>query len=372
MQLVMFGMGTQMSLRDLAGLGHMTYGVIIGVVLQFTIMPLVGYALAVGFGFPPEIAAGIVLIGSCSSGLASNVMSYLAKANLTLSVTLTAVGTLTAPLTTPLWMKLLAGRMVPVDFVGMMLDIIKLVIVPIGAALLHDYLKHASPRGRRIVLIAAAAGVVWLVALAAGGWNCAAAHMERQRARSVRADRLSVGRGDRRRRVSLPGAAVSGAGAQHAARFDVRHHLLHRRHHRRRSRRPARNGLAAAHRVDPAQPGRPDARLLAQPRVRSRRNVRANGRARSRIPKRRHGVGPGRQDGNARHRRPRAGRVQPVAEFRRLDPGQLLAPPCRRRIETTTLDDGSHASRLRSDLEQDPCKSAAPAIPSSAPSDRGR
>ena len=113
-------------------------------------MPLVGYGLAVGFGFPPEIAAGIVLIGSCSSGLASNVMSYLAKANLTLSVTLTAVGTLTAPLTTPLWMKLLAGRMVPVDFVGMMLDIIKLVIVPIGAALLHDYLKHASPRGRRI------------------------------------------------------------------------------------------------------------------------------------------------------------------------------------------------------------------------------
>ena len=177
MQIVMFGMGTQMSLRDLAALGHMTYGVVIGVVLQFTIMPLVGYGLAVGFGFPPEIAAGIVLIGSCSSGLASNVMSYLAKANLTLSVTLTAVGTLTAPLTTPLWMKLLAGRMVPVDFVGMMLDIIKLVIVPIGAALLHDYLKHASPRGWRIVLALAAVGVVWLAALALGGWDVASTRM---------------------------------------------------------------------------------------------------------------------------------------------------------------------------------------------------
>jgi BASS family bile acid:Na+ symporter len=174
MQLVMFGMGTQMSLRDFAGLGHLTYGVVIGVVLQFTIMPLAGYALAVGFGFPPEIAAGIVLIGSCSSGLASNVMSYLAKANLALSVTLTAIGTLTAPLTTPLWMKLLAGRMVPVDFVAMMLDIIKLVIVPIGAALLHDYLKHASFRGRRVVLAAAAAGVLFLIALAAGGWDYAA------------------------------------------------------------------------------------------------------------------------------------------------------------------------------------------------------
>jgi BASS family bile acid:Na+ symporter len=175
MQIVMFGMGTQLSLRDFAGLGHLTYGVIIGVVLQFTIMPLIGYALAVGFGFPPEIAAGIVLIGSCSSGLASNVMTYLAKANLTLSVTLTAVGTLTAPVTTPLWMRLLAGRWVPVDFVDMMLTIIKLVIVPIGAALLHDYLKYASRRGRWIVLATAAVGIAWLAALAAGGWNAAAA-----------------------------------------------------------------------------------------------------------------------------------------------------------------------------------------------------
>jgi BASS family bile acid:Na+ symporter len=177
MQIVMFGMGTQMRLSDLATLGRMSYGVAIGVILQFSIMPIVGYGLAVGFGFPPEIAAGIVLIGSCSSGLASNVMSYLANANLTLSVTLTAIGTLTAPLTTPLWMKLLAGRMVPIDFVGMMLDIIKLVIVPIGAALLHDYLKHASPRGRRIVLSLAAIGVVWLAAIAAGAWDAASAHL---------------------------------------------------------------------------------------------------------------------------------------------------------------------------------------------------
>jgi BASS family bile acid:Na+ symporter len=173
MQIVMFGMGTQMKLSDLAGLGHMTHGVVIGVVLQFTIMPIVGYGLAVGFGFPPEIAAGIVLIGSCSSGLASNVMSYLAKANLTLSITLTAIGTLTAPLTTPFWMKLLAGRMVPVDFVDMMLTIIKLVIVPIGAALLHDYLKHASRRGWRTVIILAGIGAVWLTVLALGGWEAA-------------------------------------------------------------------------------------------------------------------------------------------------------------------------------------------------------
>jgi BASS family bile acid:Na+ symporter len=103
-------------------------------------------------------------------------MTYLAKANLTLSVTLTAIGTLTAPLTTPLWMRLLAGQWVPVDFVGMMLNIVKLVIVPIGAALLHDYLKHATWRGRWFVLGTAAAGALWLTTLAAGGWSLASAH----------------------------------------------------------------------------------------------------------------------------------------------------------------------------------------------------
>jgi BASS family bile acid:Na+ symporter len=170
MQLVMFGMGTQMSLRDLAGVLRMPFAVFIGVTLQFTVMPLVGFALAKGFGFPPEIAAGVVLIGSCSSGLASNVMSFIARANLPLSVTLTTVATLLAPLMTPLWMKVLASEMVPVDFVAMMLEIVKLVIVPIGAAMLADYLVHASTRGRRSVyaLAAVAAGLLVAGALGAG------------------------------------------------------------------------------------------------------------------------------------------------------------------------------------------------------------
>ncbi len=176
-QAVMFGMGTQMSLRDFAGLGRMSYGVLIGLILQFSVMPLVGYSLAKLFGFSPEIAAGMILIGACSSGLASNVMTYIANANLVLSVALTSVGTLLAPIMTPLWMKLLAGDMVPVSFVKMMLEIVKLVIVPIGAALLHDYLKHASTRGRRIVWAAAGVAALWLLFIAVGGWNYLAAHI---------------------------------------------------------------------------------------------------------------------------------------------------------------------------------------------------
>src|ERR1700723_724064 len=169
-QLVMFGMGTQMSLRDFAGVLQSPRGVLVGVACRFTVMPLVGWALIKLFHFEPEIAAGVILIGSCSSGLASNVMAYLAKSNLALSVTITAVTTVLAVFLTPLWMKLLAGTLVEVKLVNMMLEIIKIVLVPIGAAMLHDYLKFASPRGRKIVLGVAILGAVWIGFLAFGGW----------------------------------------------------------------------------------------------------------------------------------------------------------------------------------------------------------
>ena len=170
-QTVMFGMGTQMSLRDFTGVAKSPRGVLVGIVCHFSVMPLVGLALTKIFHFEPEIAAGIILIGSCSSGLASNVMAYIAKSNLALSVTVTAITTMIAPLMTPLWMKLLAGTLVEVSFFKMMMEIIKIVLVPIGAALLHDYLKHAPARGRRLTLTIAAFGAIWLGFLALGGWR---------------------------------------------------------------------------------------------------------------------------------------------------------------------------------------------------------
>jgi bile acid:Na+ symporter, BASS family len=176
-QLVMFGMGTQMSLRDFAGVVRNPRGVLVGIICHFSVMPMVGLALTKIFHFQPEIAAGIILIGSCSSGLASNVMAYLANANLALSVTVTAITTLVAPLMTPLWMKLLAGTLVDVSFVSLMLEIVKIVIVPIGAALLHDYLKHASSRGVRRVIRVLIMSLVWLAFVALGGWTWLARHM---------------------------------------------------------------------------------------------------------------------------------------------------------------------------------------------------
>lgn len=142
--LIMFGMGTSMSFHDFAGVIKMPRGVFIGVVSHFVIMPLLGFTLASISNFPPEIAAGIVLIGCSPNGMASNVISYLAKANLALSVTITAVSTMLAPFVTPLLMKLLAGAFVEIHTADMMFEIFQMVIIPIGAGLLFNHFLHGK------------------------------------------------------------------------------------------------------------------------------------------------------------------------------------------------------------------------------------
>ena len=144
LQLIMFGMGTALSVSDFRGVVKMPKGVGVGLLCQFTIMPLVGFGIAKAFGFPPEIAAGIILVGAAPSGLASNVMSYLAKANLALSITLTAVATLLAPVMTPIWMKMLAGQFIPIDFWAMMWSIVKIVILPVAGGLLFNHFFHGK------------------------------------------------------------------------------------------------------------------------------------------------------------------------------------------------------------------------------------
>ena len=170
-QLVMFGMGIQMSWKDFSGIAQTGKGVAIGLLCHFSVMPLMGWLLTKLFHFEPEIAAGIILIGSCSSGLASNVMVYLARANLVLSVIVTAMATMAAPFLTPLLMKLLAGTLIKIDFVNMMMEIIKIVIVPIFAALLHDYLKTATKEGKKIIHVVLIIAIVWLLLLPLGSWT---------------------------------------------------------------------------------------------------------------------------------------------------------------------------------------------------------
>ena len=138
LQIIMFGMGSQMSLNDFTGVIKMPKGVIIGVGSHYLIMPLVAFSISRIFNFPPEIAAGIILIGCVPSGLASNVMSYIAHANLALAVTIGAISTLLSPLVTPLLMKLIGGQYVAVNFWSMMLDILNMIILPIVAGFIFN------------------------------------------------------------------------------------------------------------------------------------------------------------------------------------------------------------------------------------------
>ena len=132
-QVIMFGMGTTLTFGDFVRVAKCPWAVATGVFLQFLIMPFVGFLLAKSFGFSGELAAGCVLIGSVAGGTASNVIAYLAKANVALSVTMTCCSTLLSPLVTPLMMKLLAGRFIEIDVWAMVMSILEVVLVPVAA-----------------------------------------------------------------------------------------------------------------------------------------------------------------------------------------------------------------------------------------------
>jgi bile acid:Na+ symporter, BASS family len=131
-QIIMFGMGTTMSIADFNLVLKTPKAVLIGLICQFTIMPFLGYFLANTFGFEGEIAAGIILIGCSPSGLASNVMAFIAKANVALSITITTLATLMAPFITPMLMKLLAKQYIEIELITMMWDVSKMVFLPIA------------------------------------------------------------------------------------------------------------------------------------------------------------------------------------------------------------------------------------------------
>ena len=133
---VMIGMGLTLNLQDFRIVFSRPKDVIIGCLAQFTVMPLVAWGLAQAFQLDEALALGVVLVGCCPGGTASNVITYLAKGDLALSVGMTGVSTLLSPFLTPTLTWALAGKSVNVDVVGMLLSILWVVILPIVAGLL--------------------------------------------------------------------------------------------------------------------------------------------------------------------------------------------------------------------------------------------
>lgn len=145
--LIMFGMGMTLEGKDFKVLLQHPKEMLVGVMAQFTVMPFVAWLLVKLFSLPPDLAIGVILVGCCPGGTASNVITYLAKGNLALSVGMTATTTLLAPLLTPLLVWLLAGTLAPVDTVGMLLSIVYVVIAPIICGILcRKYLPRFTSR----------------------------------------------------------------------------------------------------------------------------------------------------------------------------------------------------------------------------------
>ena len=133
--IIMFGMGLTLTPPDFALVARRPLPVLVGVVAQFVIMPTLAWVLAKAFQLDPMLAAGVILVGCAPGGTSSNVISYLAKGDVALSVTMTSISTLLAPLMTPLLTSWLAGQYMPVDAGAMTMSIVKMVLVPVVGGL---------------------------------------------------------------------------------------------------------------------------------------------------------------------------------------------------------------------------------------------
>ena len=132
-QMIMFGMGTTLGIKDFAHVVKAPWAVALGAFLQFTVKPLAGVVIARMLGLDGEIAAGVILIGSVAGGAASNVIAYIAKANVALSVTMTCCSTLLSPFVTPFLMQRLAGQYIAIEPLPMMIAMLKIVLLPVIA-----------------------------------------------------------------------------------------------------------------------------------------------------------------------------------------------------------------------------------------------
>ncbi|WP_274572382.1 bile acid:sodium symporter family protein [Neisseria leonii] len=166
---IMFGMGLTLSPADFNIISRRPKAVIIGVAAQFVIMPLTAYALAVLFRLPPEIAVGVILVGSCPGGTASNVITYLARGNVALSVAVTSVSTLLAPVLTPAVFYLLANQWLDIPASAMFWSIVKMVLLPIllGVAA-HTFFRRQTEAAENILPLVSVTAIVLIIGAVVG------------------------------------------------------------------------------------------------------------------------------------------------------------------------------------------------------------
>jgi bile acid:Na+ symporter, BASS family len=164
--IVMFGMGLTLSTEDFRDVFRRPKDVAIGVVGHYLIMPGIAYVLAVALRLPPEIAVGVILVGCCPSGTASNVMTFLARGDVALGVSIGAVSTLIAPFATPALVSLLAGAWMRINTASLFMDIVQVVILPIALGIVAKTLfrRQAAASAKALPLVSTVA-IVLIIAI---------------------------------------------------------------------------------------------------------------------------------------------------------------------------------------------------------------
>lgn len=162
---IMFGMGLTLKTEDFREVARRPLRVLIGVLAQFLIMPGLAWLLCQVLRLPPEVAVGVILVGCCPGGTASNVMTWFARGDLALSVAITAVTTLLAPLVTPALIWLLASAWLPVQFGALFMSILQVVLLPIALGLIAQRLLGV--RVRHLVEVLPLVSVVSIVLIVA-------------------------------------------------------------------------------------------------------------------------------------------------------------------------------------------------------------
>ena len=162
---IMLGMGLSMSLDDFRLVLTRPKDVFYGVFFRYLIMPVVGFGVAKLLGLPPALAAGMVLLGACPSGTGSNVMTYIAKGDTALSITVSSVNTILAPILTPYLFLALAGTMIPIEPGVLFLDIVKIVLIPVAAGVaLHMMAPRLVDRLTKVVPAISVSFIIAIIA----------------------------------------------------------------------------------------------------------------------------------------------------------------------------------------------------------------
>ncbi len=162
--IVMFGMGMTLKISDFKLVLKRPKDVFIGALAQFTIMPFLAWSLAHIFGLPADLAAGVILVGTCPGGTSSNVMTYLAKGDVALSVSITMTTTILAPIVTPILTWWLAGAWIEISLTAMMISILKMVVVPIVLGIIINSLFRSTvEKGIKVLPLISVVSIVLIV-----------------------------------------------------------------------------------------------------------------------------------------------------------------------------------------------------------------